>query len=510
MQGHSLSSSLSYLISLISSIGVNPLPCHHLLRAAANDPSTTAPVISLLWDIVVFHLAFPLLPNTHTQSQSTPADKHEIGEIDLDTEVQHERISHGRTHSRDISQAPLTLDSLDVTPNVNICQEEKLCFVKYYLAIWGYAPTSPFFTLNHETSQSRHLLLALGWLISHCNVFSRAIERRISVIMGKAPVITSSYLDTLAMDKGGVAMKEAREYVGKVLAASQSLDESRAKVKAKGEQLLMLCGHVRMTLRSLYALLSCKAKRTHELNQIQLGENVMGLEGHPFSPFELHLLEHRKTLEEYLLTLEMIKDVTKELDECNQHESTFWQWMGEVARQQLSQKHDSLVEQHLTSTSGVCTTHLLPILTYFRSELERHSSTRRPSHVPTTTSKSDGSSNAAIGSQANLTSPPDMTKWQIMQEGDVKAKTMSNFGADNQTMNMFNSLQRHLLPQEATGKSQNIQCLDEKHFERYTLSGGELILIESLKLGWWWILSLLFGVCVERCGRGEGFSYREL
>ncbi|CAM6125513.1 unnamed protein product [Calypogeia fissa] len=472
MAGKSISSSLSYLNSLLGTLGIKRFPAHHLLLAAANDPSATTPVLSFLSDLVVFHLAFaPQCNNSPPPSPCMELDEYNNGQTAASSNAGEKKIDHKHHRFGNIIHGPWAMDHLDVMPMPDASstsQEERLCFVKFYFVLWGYAPGSPFFTLDSETGESRQLLLALGWLLCHCDVFSRALEKRFSLILEKTPVITNTYLDASAMARGREAMAEAKQYVAKVIATANSLGESsRAKVKAQAEQLLMMCGHLRMTLKSLYALISCKTKQSHDLNHMQVLENVRGPEGNPFSPFELHLLEHQKTLEKYLMTLETAQHMIKELVECNQQERIFWQWMGEVAAEARQEKHIKKLDQQLSTTTRAFETSLLPILTYFQDTLNDKCSAQEPSHQGRAPSSKENNNANTVASQADVLSTPNMTMWNNIEESRPPARLMSYLGKskDNKNANflgIFSSLHRHLLLQEESYKSQNIRSLKSK------------------------------------------------
>lgn len=145
----------------------------------------------------------------------------------------------------------------------NSSDEEALAFVKFYLALWGYPAHSPFFTLTQDTQESRHFLLALGWLISHCNVIERGLEHRLRPLFSErklAPLPHFYPPDTCNTPQAVMNAREAEsaahDYVKKLIAASEKLKDPEKQAETRGEQVLLLYGQVKY-IHQLLGVLSC-------------------------------------------------------------------------------------------------------------------------------------------------------------------------------------------------------------------------------------------------------------
>jgi hypothetical protein len=164
----------------------------------------------------------------------------------------HQQVDHDMKQQERQWQKELTA-ALD-----SVCreygEEGMLGFVKFYLALWGYPAHSPFFSLdeiNNNSSASRHLLLALGWLISHCNVIQHGLEHRIQpflAVKASAPLPNEYPPDTTtsseALQKGKEAENVIQAHMQRVIARSNKVTQPSKRTEVRAEQLLMLYGQV--------------------------------------------------------------------------------------------------------------------------------------------------------------------------------------------------------------------------------------------------------------------------
>lgn len=162
----------------------------------------------------------------------------------------HQQVDHDMKQQERQWQKELTA-ALD-----SVCreygEEGMLGFVKFYLALWGYPAHSPFFSLdeiNNNSSASRHLLLALGWLISHCNVIQHGLEHRIQpflAVKASAPLPNEYPPDTTtsseALEKGKEAENVIQAHMQRVIARSNKVTQPSKRTEVRAEQLLMLYG----------------------------------------------------------------------------------------------------------------------------------------------------------------------------------------------------------------------------------------------------------------------------
>eukprot|EP01018_Ginkgo_biloba_P037989 Gb_12038 [translate_table: standard] len=224
------------------------------------------------------------------------------------------------------------------------CPDKAIAFVKFYLGLWGYPPHSPFFALSAQTQQTRQLLLAFGWLISHCEIFQRGAEMRIRpliAIRNRAPLppypIDVSFSEEAAQI-ACVAESGAREYVKRVMDTSNRISDPQERSSARAHQVLMLYGRVQTTLKSLYALESCKAMRIHELNQLQLEMGVRNKDGRPYTQYEVHLLQNREVCLKHSQAAKADGQIAIELEENRKHSKIFWEWMESVVEEALNEE----------------------------------------------------------------------------------------------------------------------------------------------------------------------------
>jgi hypothetical protein len=138
----------------------------------------------------------------------------------------------------------------------SICEsssdEDILRVVKFYLAFWRYPPHSPFFTLHAGTHETRHFLLALGWILSRYNLIERGLERRLQPLLAVRsgvplphdyPLDISSCPEALGRAK--MAEWAALDYVRRMIAATDREEDEVLQTEMRADQVLILHGQVR-------------------------------------------------------------------------------------------------------------------------------------------------------------------------------------------------------------------------------------------------------------------------
>lgn len=308
--------------------------------------------------------------------------------------------------------------------------EEILGFVKFNLALWGYPPHSPLFTRH---CSSRQFLLALGWMISHCDLIAKGLTRRLQPLLAArngAPLPDDYPLDMgsscEAMVRARDAESGARNYVQRMIAATDRVHNEAVKTEMRVDQALMLYGQVRHSPNSLRVILSSnrvegfgfcqvrasqnaiaalresKVKKLHDLEVAQLAAGVR----HPHSPYELHLLQHPKKLDSHCEAIAAATAIEEETEACRKHEALLWKWMESVAHEELS--HSSPFD-HLDLT-GVPEAELAPAIQHLKTTLERNetpsSAETLPSECPDVPAEESLLSDHAKVMEASLLKTP--------------------------------------------------------------------------------------------------------
>ncbi|KAG0572923.1 hypothetical protein KC19_VG134600 [Ceratodon purpureus] len=244
--------------------------------------------------------------------------------------------------------------------------------VKFYFALWRYPPHSPFFTQHAGTHESRHFLLALGWILSRCNLIERALEHRLLPLLAARNAIPLPHVYPLNMSSCPKALARANmvewaalDYVRRMNSATVQVENKVLRTEMRADQVLILHGQVRACLNAIQALQKLKVKKLHELHLAQL---IAG-ESQPHIPYELHILQHRKTLDFHCHAIAAARAVEDEKEVCRKHEDLFWQWMESVANKALAVHSQSLLERApAINLTGVTETELLPAVEHLKQE----------------------------------------------------------------------------------------------------------------------------------------------
>ncbi|KAL2612673.1 hypothetical protein R1flu_024365 [Riccia fluitans] len=331
-----VSESLAYVCSLLSPLGISHLSPQHLLSAAANDPSASASMWSALHQLICFQLASP--------SSSKPI-------------------------------ANVLLYSLQEADGDHASPDAVTTFVKFYLSLWGFPNNSCIFYLSYNTEESQNLLLALAWLISRCDIFKRAFSSRINKLLPRGFRVSPSdvSMNSEAVERARNARAKSENHIEKLVGASDVLPDIGLRARGRSQQTLALYGRVRMSLMALHSFLSARAKLVHKLNRMLRDLKVKDQAGHPFSQFDLHLCEHREILEKHFEDLEGVTHNGKEMELCEQHEKTFWQWMVSVvlsrdSRRFINQERGTRLEK-LKVLSEFCIATVVPVVKYLKQPM---------------------------------------------------------------------------------------------------------------------------------------------
>ncbi|KAK9806832.1 hypothetical protein WJX72_004116 [[Myrmecia] bisecta] len=231
-QAQGVKAALSYTCKLLSSLGIQSLTAE-TLRQAKFDGHVCASLWRAVHDLVLLQLAsFP------HQQPGTLLDA-------FWEQVMQETV-------------------LDGFP------WEGAQMVQAHLQAWG-CPIAAAFAAEIDSIRSRTLLLAFGWLISHCSVFQRGLQGRITQLELAAPLPPYPE-DTLGTDEnlhaGEAARRVAAGYVQKALNCCGGL-QGWEQVEAANHHALMLYGRTRAKLNRLAALHQTHVKHLHQLSSLQ-------------------------------------------------------------------------------------------------------------------------------------------------------------------------------------------------------------------------------------------------
>jgi len=220
----SVKDSIKYLCDLITGLGVTGMTPETLRLAKFNKLESPQSLLHALHDIVTLSIPKSASPATNPaipKSQEQP-----------------------------LQEAAKPLESIwDESSN-----EQVLGFVKFHLALWGYPPHSPFFALHVDAhGSSRHYLLALGWMISHCKLIERGLERRLQPLLAarSAALLPHDYpLDMADSPEASVRARRAecaaRDYVRRMVAATDRVQGDVLQTEMRADQVLVLYGQVRI------------------------------------------------------------------------------------------------------------------------------------------------------------------------------------------------------------------------------------------------------------------------
>nr|PNR51545.1 hypothetical protein PHYPA_010732 [Physcomitrium patens] len=361
----SVKKSMRYVSELITDLGVRGIAPENLRLAKFNKLESPGYLLRALHDIITLRIAgFPAekdVAKKIARSQSSS--------IIL-------RCSNASTTAK--SQKELRLKEVASSISRIVCEDEydgdnNLAVVKFHLALWGYSPHSPFFLLHADTSNSRHFLLALGWLISECNLIERGLKRRLQPLQADRSMATLPHdypLDMACSPEGLCRARKAEcasvDYVRRMLAATERVDDEVLRTEMRTDQVLMLHGQV--GLNAIEALQVTKVNKLHELQLAQLAAGVKVLH----TPYQLHLLQHREKLDIHCQAIAAAKAIADEKEACEHHEYLFWQWMESVALEELAEKPQSKCSREEPPTVdliGVTEADLLPAIEHLKLKL---------------------------------------------------------------------------------------------------------------------------------------------
>eukprot|EP00241_Pyramimonas_parkeae_P015391 CAMPEP_0114299980 /NCGR_PEP_ID=MMETSP0059-20121206/13289_1 /TAXON_ID=36894 /ORGANISM="Pyramimonas parkeae, Strain CCMP726" /LENGTH=551 /DNA_ID=CAMNT_0001422541 /DNA_START=477 /DNA_END=2132 /DNA_ORIENTATION=+ len=232
--------SISFVVKLLSSLGISGLTPEMLRQAKFNNPDPVGMLWRALHEAIILILAkFPKgpSPGEHLQklwSRLTDEEGHLPGGI---TNVE---------------------------------------FVQYYLGIWGY-PHPSIFQLVPGSTQSRSLLLAFAWLLSNNQVLQKALDQHIDSLMPRksnAPLPPYPE-DTYSSDVAVAAMDKAKTLAAAyVQEASQLLAECHPAERARllAQQTITMQGRTHAAANKLSALQRYRERLMHTLITIQLDQ----------------------------------------------------------------------------------------------------------------------------------------------------------------------------------------------------------------------------------------------
>ncbi|XP_048734695.1 tubulin epsilon and delta complex protein 1-like [Ostrea edulis] len=203
-----------------------------------------------------------------------------------------------------------TIDEVTVRAYSELTTEELVVYVKQELQNLGFLSKEFCHLPNDTSSGSRELLLAFAWLLCKQNLIDKFMDNCSS------PVEDSSLLHELDDKK---ASKEARSLIPAAC---------RTPVQ-KVQQLQLLNGKLRSSLRRLYALQREKAKLQHRVHECTQGTSLTPDMPH-LSSLEAHLLRHPELMNKIMILLEKDNVRLKHMQEWGEQEQVFWKWMESV------------------------------------------------------------------------------------------------------------------------------------------------------------------------------------
>mmetsp|Transcript_40733 Transcript_40733/g.77792 ORF Transcript_40733/g.77792 Transcript_40733/m.77792 type:complete len:543 (+) Transcript_40733:170-1798(+) len=311
--------SISFVVKLLSSLGISGLTPEMLRQAKFNNPDPVGMLWRALHEAIILILAkFPKgpSPGEHLQklwSRLTDEEGHLPGGI---TNVE---------------------------------------FVQYYLGIWGY-PHPSIFQLVPGSTQSRSLLLAFAWLLSNNQVLQKALDQHIDSLMPRksnAPLPPYPE-DTYSSDVAVAAMDKAKTLAAAyVQEASQLLAECHPAERARllAQQTITMQGRTHAAANKLSALQRYRERLMHTLITIQLDQASrsspppMGQakSASPpltevMTPYELHLLLSPSSLARHRAALSEAAAVQQERRKAEAQINLFFEWMGSVLETDINER----------------------------------------------------------------------------------------------------------------------------------------------------------------------------
>ncbi|XP_062591021.1 tubulin epsilon and delta complex protein 1-like [Saccostrea cucullata] len=202
------------------------------------------------------------------------------------------------------------IDEVTVKAFSELTTEELIVYVKQELQNLGFLSKEFSHLPTDARSGSRELLLAFAWLVCKQNLIDKFMDNCSS------PLEDSSLLYELQQNK---TSKEPRSLV-----AAGSLTPVQ-----KVQQLQLLNGKLRSSLRRLYALQREKAKLQHRVHECTQGSFLTPDMPH-LSSLEVHLLRHPQLMNKITTLLEKDNIRLKHMQEWKDHEQIFWKWMESV------------------------------------------------------------------------------------------------------------------------------------------------------------------------------------
>lgn len=202
------------------------------------------------------------------------------------------------------------IDEVTIRAFSELTTEELVVYVKQEFQNLGFLSKEFSHLPNDASSGSRELLLAFAWLLCKQNLVDKFMDNCSS------PIEDSSLLNELERNK------PASE--GRSLALSTSLSPVQ-----KVQQLQLLNGKLRSSLRRLYSLQREKAKLQHRVNECTQGASLTPDMPH-LSSLEVHLLRHPQLMSKIMTLLEKDNVRLRHMQEWRDQEQVFWKWMESV------------------------------------------------------------------------------------------------------------------------------------------------------------------------------------
>nr|XP_022329007.1 uncharacterized protein C14orf80 homolog [Crassostrea virginica] len=202
------------------------------------------------------------------------------------------------------------IDEVTIKAFSELTTEELVVYVKQELQNLGFLSKEFSLLPNDASSGSRELLLAFAWLLCKQNLVDKFMDNCSS------PIEDASLLNEAESNN---TAQEVRS-----LALSASLSPVQ-----KVQQLQLLNGKLRSSLRRLYALQREKAKLQHRVNECTQGASLTPDMPH-LSSLEVHLLRHPLLMNKIMGLLEKDNVRLAHLQEWKNQEQVFWKWMESV------------------------------------------------------------------------------------------------------------------------------------------------------------------------------------
>ncbi|KAK3092916.1 hypothetical protein FSP39_008842 [Pinctada imbricata] len=203
------------------------------------------------------------------------------------------------------------MDEVAVKAYSELTTEELIVYVKQEMQERGFLSREFSALPNSAESGSRELLLGMAWLLCKEDIIDKFMDKCASPIDDE-PV---SYFQPNVVERSKNSNQEL---------ASQSL-----KPAQKVQQLQLLNGKLRMSLRRLYALQRERTKLQHQIHECTEGVSLSADRNH-LSSMEVHMLRHPELLKKIMSLLEKDNDRLQHLLLWKDKEEIFWKWMESV------------------------------------------------------------------------------------------------------------------------------------------------------------------------------------